>query len=93
MGGSPWSAAASSFLLFAVGAVVPVIPLFFLDGIPAAGCSAGLSAIAMFLIGAGATLYTGRSVLYSGGRQLAIGLGAAIITFGLGRLIGTVVGG
>ncbi|MGH6990937.1 MAG: VIT1/CCC1 transporter family protein [Stellaceae bacterium] len=93
MGGSPWLAAASSFLLFAVGAAVPVVPLFFFDGIAAAGVSAGLSAAAMFAIGAGATLYTGRSVLYSGGRQLAIGIAAAAITFGLGRLIGAVVGG
>ena len=47
----------------------------------------------MFVIGAGTTLYTGRGVLFSGARQLAIGLGAAAITFGLGRLIGAVVTG
>jgi vacuolar iron transporter family protein len=47
-----------------------------------------LSAVAMFMIGAGATLYTGRGVLFSGTRQLAIGVGAAAVTFGLGRLIG-----
>ena len=90
LGGSPWTAAGSSFLLFGFGALVPVLPLFFLAGAAAALCSAGLSAAAMFVIGGGTTLYTGRGILFSGFRQLAIGICAAAITFGLGRLIGTV---
>jgi VIT1/CCC1 family predicted Fe2+/Mn2+ transporter len=93
LGGSPWTAAGASFLLFAVGALVPVIPLFFVDGIAAAGFSAVLSAIAMFLIGAGTTLYTGRGVMFSGLRQTAIGIAAAGVTFGLGKLIGAAVSG
>jgi VIT1/CCC1 family predicted Fe2+/Mn2+ transporter len=91
LGGSAWSAAGTSFLLFAAGAVVPVIPLFFAGGVRAAIYSCVLSAIAMFIIGAGTTLYTGRNFLFSGLRQLAIGVGAAAITFGLGRLIGVAV--
>lgn len=51
--------------------------------------SAVLSAVALFGIGAGITLLTGRGVLYSGLRQVASGLIAAGITFGLGRIIGT----
>ena len=47
----------------------------------------------MFVIGAGTTLFTGRGVLFSGARQLAIGLAAAAVTFGLGRLIGVCIGG
>jgi VIT1/CCC1 family predicted Fe2+/Mn2+ transporter len=91
LGGSAWSAAGTSFLLFAAGAIVPVIPLFFVDGPRAAIYSAVLSGIAMFIIGAGTTLFTGRGILVSGLRQLAIGIAAAAITFGLGRLIGVAV--
>jgi vacuolar iron transporter family protein len=93
LGGSAWSAAGTSFLLFAGGAIVPVIPLFFAGGVQAAIASAVLSAIAMFIIGAGTTLFTGRGILLSGIRQLAIGIGAAVITFVLGRLIGAAVAG
>ena len=93
LGGSAWGAAGTSFLLFAGGAIVPVIPLFFAGGVRAAIASAVLSGIAMFIIGAGTTLFTGRGVLLSGFRQLAVGIGAAVITFALGRLIGAAVAG
>ena len=46
------------------------------------------SAVGLFGIGAGITLLTGRSLLFSGGRQVAVGLAAAALTFGVGRLIG-----
>lgn len=91
LGGSAWSAAGTSFLLFAAGAIVPVIPLFFADGIRAAAYSVVLSGVAMFVIGAGTTLFTARGIIVSGLRQLAIGIAAAAITFGLGRLIGVAV--
>jgi VIT1/CCC1 family predicted Fe2+/Mn2+ transporter len=93
LGGSPWVAGATSFLLFAVGAVFPVAPFFFLSGAAAIGASLAMSALVMFAIGAGTTLFTGRGALFSGVRQLAIGIGAAAITFGLGKLIGVSVGG
>ena len=66
-----------------------MVPFFFLSG----QCRRGelvLSAIGLFLIGAAITLVTGRSVLYSGMRQVIFGLAAAAITFGIGRLIGSV---
>ena len=88
LGGSAWVAGATSFLLFAGGAIVPVLPFFALDGAAAIGASIGLAAIAMFVIGAGTTLFTGRGVLFSGLRQLAIGLAAAGVTYGIGKLIG-----
>jgi VIT1/CCC1 family predicted Fe2+/Mn2+ transporter len=47
----------------------------------------------MFAIGAGTTLFTGRGVLFSGIRQLLIGLAAAGITYGVGRLIGVSLAG
>ncbi|MCH8051926.1 MAG: VIT1/CCC1 transporter family protein [Chloroflexi bacterium] len=87
--GSPWGAAISSFLAFAVGAFVPVIP--FLFGEASTGyvvASAGLSAVALFAVGAGVSLFTGRSALYSGARQVAIGAGAATVTFVIGGIIG-----
>jgi vacuolar iron transporter family protein len=86
-------AAASSFVLFASGAMFPVLPFFFLAGTNALVASIMLSAAALFLIGAGTTLFTGRSLMTSGLRQLAIGLAAAGVTFALGRILGiTIVG-
>jgi VIT1/CCC1 family predicted Fe2+/Mn2+ transporter len=93
LGGSAWEAAAASFVLFALGAVVPVVPFFLLTGLAAVGASLLLSALALFVVGAGITVLTGRSVLYSGGRQVGIGLAAAALTYGVGSLIGvTLVG-
>ncbi|MFN8471448.1 MAG: VIT1/CCC1 transporter family protein [Anaerolineae bacterium] len=93
MGGNPWEAAATSFFLFAAGAIIPVFSFFFLAGTTAIALSIVLSAIALFLMGAGTTLFTGRSVLFSGSRQVLFGLAAAAFTFGLGRLLGVSLGG
>src|SRR5690242_12807330 len=93
LGGSPWTAAGTSFLLFAIGAIFPVAPFFFLSGAAVIVTSLIVSACAMFAIGAGTSLFTGRGVLFSGARQIAIGLAAAAVTFGLGRLIGVSIGG
>lgn len=93
LGGSAWEAAGFSFVLFAVGAIVPVAPFLFLSGGAVILWSLAVSALALFLIGAGITLLTGRGVLFSGMRQLLIGLGAAALTFGIGRLIGGSLGG
>ncbi len=93
LGGSAWEAATMSFLLFATGAIVPVIPYFFTGGLLAAGVSLGLSALALFAIGAGITVITGKGVLRSGLRQVLIGAAAAAITFGVGRLVGVALAG
>jgi VIT1/CCC1 family predicted Fe2+/Mn2+ transporter len=93
LGGSAWEAAFTSLFLFALGAILPVIPFAFLSGYTAVAVSLVLSTIGLFAIGAGITLFTGRSVLYSGSRQVLFGLAAAAITFGIGRLIGVNVGG
>ncbi len=93
LGGSAWEAAATSFVLFALGAIVPVLPFFALRGPVAVGVSLVSSAVGLFAIGAGITLLTGRSVLFSGLRQVGIGLAAAVLTYGVGSLIGvTLVG-
>jgi VIT1/CCC1 family predicted Fe2+/Mn2+ transporter len=91
LGGSALEAAITSFILFSIGAIVPVAPFFFLGGWPAVVLSAALSALALFGIGAAITLFTGRSVWVSGGRQVLIGLAAALLTYGLGALLGVAV--
>jgi len=93
LGGSAWVAAGTSFLLFALGAIFPVLPFFALSSNAAVATSLGLSAIVMYLIGAGTTLFTGRGMVFSGLRQVAIGVGAAGVTYGLGRVIGVSLGG
>jgi vacuolar iron transporter family protein len=93
LGGSPWTAAASSFCLFAAGAIFPVVPFFWLSGTPALLASLALSGLALALIGAGTSLFTGRGLLLSASRQLLIGFAAAGITYGVGRLMGVAIGG
>jgi VIT1/CCC1 family predicted Fe2+/Mn2+ transporter len=93
LGGSPWTAAATSFFLFSFGAIFPVAPFFFVTGLHAVLASLALSGTVLFLIGAGTTLFTGRPLLFSGMRQLLIGFGAAAITFGVGHLLGVAIAG
>jgi VIT1/CCC1 family predicted Fe2+/Mn2+ transporter len=93
LGGSAWTAGGTSFLLFSLGAIFPVAPYFALAGMPAVIASLAASGIALFLIGAGTTLFTGRGVLPSGVRQLLVGFAAAGVTFGVGKLIGVAVTG
>ena len=92
--GSPWGASIGSFVAFAVGAIVPVIPFFFgaSAGLPFVVASAGLAAIAAFAVGASLSLFTGRHPLLSGGRQVALGAVAAALTFAIGRAIGVSTG-
>jgi VIT1/CCC1 family predicted Fe2+/Mn2+ transporter len=92
LGGSPWTAAGTSFALFAIGAAIPVLPLVFVSGWTAVAVSAGVSALALFGIGAAITVLTGRSVWRTGLRQLMLGLSAAGSTFVIGRLVGVAVG-
>jgi VIT1/CCC1 family predicted Fe2+/Mn2+ transporter/rubrerythrin len=86
--GNPWRAAAGSLLAFAAGAAVPVIPFLFGGGTASFVASILLSLTAMFAVGVGVSLLTGRSALFSGGRQVLIGAAAATVTFAVGRLIG-----
>jgi vacuolar iron transporter family protein len=93
LGGSAWAAGGTSFLLFALGAIFPVAPYFFLTGVPALVASLMASCVALILIGAGTSLFTGRGTVFSGTRQLLVGLAAAVVTFALGKLIGGIVAG
>lgn len=89
--GSPWGAALGSFLAFAGGAVVPVIPYLFGGGSLVFWLSLGISLAALFAVGAGVSLLTGRGVLFSGMRQVALGAAAAAVTYAVGRAIGVAV--
>ena len=91
LGGSAWTAAITSFFLFAVGAIIPVVPFIFAAGFTAVVISLILSICGLFAIGAGVSLTAGSSLWRAGGRQILLGLLAAGITFGLGKLIGTAV--
>jgi VIT1/CCC1 family predicted Fe2+/Mn2+ transporter len=90
--GSAMEAAITSFILFAIGAIIPVIPFFFLSGMNAVLLSAGFSALGLFLIGSAITLFTGKSIWFSGFRQVLFGLAAAAITYGIGTIIGVSLG-
>lgn len=91
LGGSPWTAAIASFLLFTVGAVIPVVPFIVASGDGAVLASVAVSALALIGIGAAITLLTGRGAWRSAFRQLVIGLGAAAVTYGAGFIVGAVV--
>ena len=90
--GSPWGAAAGSFVAFGVGAAIPVIPYLFGGGMAVLAVSLGLSLVALFGVGAGVSLLTGRGFLFSGVRQLGIGLAAALVTYAIGSVIGVTTG-
>lgn len=93
LGGSAWEAAITSFLLFSVGAIIPLFPFFVVSGYNALVLSLLASVIGLFTIGASITLFTGKSIVYSGFRQIGFGLAAAAITYGIGSLIGVQLAG
>ena len=91
--GSPWGAAGFSFVSFALGAVLPLVP-FLLGADLARGTAlaAAVALAALFLIGMTLSLFTGRSAWYGALRMAAIGLGAGAATFAIGRLLGGAAG-
>ena len=89
--GSPWGAATGSFIAFGLGALVPVIPYLLASGSAAFLAAIALSIGALFAVGAGVSLLTGRGLLFSGGRQVLIGAAAAVVTYLVGHAIGVAV--
>jgi len=86
--GSPITAGVSSFVSFAVGALIPLIPWFFASGWGAVLASIVLGAVASVAIGAAVGYFSERSVVRASIRQLLITAGAAAITFAVGRMVG-----
>jgi VIT1/CCC1 family predicted Fe2+/Mn2+ transporter len=89
--GSPWAAAGSSFVTFALGAFVPLLPFLFSSGVAPVVASAILSGVTLFGVGGAITTLTRRGFLRSGIRMLAIGAAAAAITFGVGKILDVAV--
>jgi VIT1/CCC1 family predicted Fe2+/Mn2+ transporter len=90
LGGSAWEAAFTSFALFMVGAIIPVVPYLFFTGMTGIAVSAAFSTVGLFIIGAIITLMTGRNPVASGLRQVLFGLVTAAVTFSIGHFIGAV---
>jgi VIT1/CCC1 family predicted Fe2+/Mn2+ transporter len=90
--GSPWGAAASSFAAFGIGAVVPLVPFLLTTGMLAFVSGLTLSFVALFAVGAGVSLVTGRGLLFSGARQVLIGAGAAAMTYAVGSIFNATIG-
>jgi len=86
--GSPWGAAIGSFLAFAGGAILPVLPYLLRGDAIAFWVALGASLVALFLVGVAVSLLTGRNALFSGLRQSLIGGAAAAVTYGVGAVVG-----
>lgn len=90
--GSPWGAAAASFLSFAAGAAVPLVPLLIdLTGRRALAATAVLTVIALFTVGLALSLFTGRQALRGALRMVLIGGGAGAVAFWVGRALGALI--
>ncbi len=90
--GSPWQAAAASFVTFALGAFIPLVPWLVTSGTAAIVGSIVLSAVAALAVGVVLATFTERPRLASALRQLAVTAVAAAVTYGVGRAVGTGVG-
>jgi len=89
--GSSWGAAVYSFITFGIGGLIPLVPFLLTSGQPAFVTALGLSFCALFAVGAGVSIVTGRSMLYSGARQVFIGAAAAAVTYAVGTVLGATV--
>lgn len=90
--GSPWGASIFSFLSFSGGALIPLLPFLFSRHPHSLWVSIGLTAAALFGVGATLSLFTGRRAIWSGTRMLLIGGGAGAATFLIGKLLGVTLG-
>ena len=86
--GYPWMAAISSFLAFGLGAVIPLLPNLFTEGLLALMLTIAVSGVATVGIGVLLGIITGKNPLWGGGRMLLAGTIAAGVTYGIGSAIG-----
>jgi VIT1/CCC1 family predicted Fe2+/Mn2+ transporter len=89
--GSPWSAAYSSFLMFSVGAIVPVLPFLFGTGQYAAAVSSALAGVVLAGVGGLVGFLSGTSIVKSAGRMVGLAALAAGVTYAVGRIFGASV--
>ena len=90
--GSAWKAAISSFIAFAIGASVVVIPYALFSGVTAFVLAIALALAGMIAVGGVVGSLSGRGVVFSAGRQVIWGAGAAAVTYLVGSLVGVNVG-
>jgi VIT1/CCC1 family predicted Fe2+/Mn2+ transporter len=90
--GSAWKAAISSFIAFAIGASVVVIPYALLSGLPAFILAIVLALLGMIVVGGTVGWLSGRGIVFSAARQTLWGVGAAAVTYVVGSLVGVNVG-
>ncbi|MGH8285594.1 MAG: VIT1/CCC1 transporter family protein [Steroidobacteraceae bacterium] len=91
--GSPWLAALFSFLSFAIGAGVPLVPLLAgAEGTRALLGSAAFAAVGLFVVGMTLSLFTGRGAWRGAVRMVLIGGGAGSLSFLVGRALGVAIG-
>ncbi|HEV2047087.1 MAG TPA: VIT1/CCC1 transporter family protein [Chthoniobacterales bacterium] len=88
--GKPWTSATSAALSTAVGAFIPIIPFFFLSGMPAIIAAFAVSIIAHFAVGAAKSLITIRSWWASGLEMTMVGVIEAAVTYSLGLAFGAI---
>lgn len=86
--GSSYVAAGSSFVTFALGALLPLIPWLVGAGGAATLASVGIGVLASLLVGGALGVLTGRSVVRAALRQLLVAAVAAAVTYGIGRVVG-----
>jgi VIT1/CCC1 family predicted Fe2+/Mn2+ transporter len=86
--GSPWRAAGSSAISFAIGAFLPLLSFLVTSGRAALTGALFVTGAALFVVGAATSLFTGKGALKGGLRMLFIGAGAAGVTFLIGRALG-----
>lgn len=92
--GSPYGAAGSSFVAFAAGATVPLVPFFVgANGTKAVYWSAALTAFMLFAVGIALSLFTGRGAFRGGMRMLLIGGGAGVAAWLVGKMLGASISG
>ena len=90
--GSPWGAALSSFMAFAAGAIIPLLPFMFATGQQALIIAISLTCVALFTVGATLSLFTGRNAWHGGLRMLAIGVAAGAGTYIIGKALRVTLG-
>ncbi len=90
--GSPWRAAAASFLSFAIGAAVPLVPFIAgLRGVAGIAGAAAATLAALCSVGLALSLFTGRSAWRGALRMTLIGGGAGLVSFAVGRALGALL--
>jgi vacuolar iron transporter family protein len=85
---NPWKSAVSASLSTAVGAFIPIVPFFFMSGLPAVIVAFVVSIVAHFIVGAVKSLITIRSWWASGLEMTVVGIIEAVVTYGLGLAFG-----